>query len=59
MHRKVTKNQLGRFSLQATAFVSVITKMFWGTAQAVTPMKTPLVFNQIKAKLLFHETAAS
>lgn len=44
MHRKVRKNQLGSFSLQATAFVSFITKMFWGTAQAVTPVKTLLVF---------------
>lgn len=29
MHRKGRKNQQGSFSLQATAFVSFITKMFW------------------------------
>lgn len=46
MHRKVRKNQQGSFSLQATAFVSFITKMFGllSTAQAVTPVKTQLVF---------------
>lgn len=29
MHRKVRKNQQGSFGLQATAFVSFITKIFW------------------------------